>query len=538
MKLLLVDDEEYVIESIKKNVNLKAVGVEQVYTAFSMKQAQDIMELVPVDIIISDIVMPRGTGFDFIHWVREKEFQVQVIFLTSYAEFDYAKRAIFLESVDYLLKPIDYEKLKEALKRAAEKAGEVRKLQDYTRVNQHWVKNRPVLQKDFWREALKGNIPETDFCSEALRRYLPYEKEEDFLMLYLSFSEKKRELWDEKTLGFVVGNVLAEMLEKTSFQMEAVIPEDKSCFAVILTRKKQNIRTDEQTEKEIFEEFVRWLSERIRIDIWCGVGCWGKACRMQEALGLIKAMQEGSLSFRNKVLYLSDFECPENTYHNPNLNVWETLLEEEKEEEILTHIRQYLEDMENKEMITREILKSFQMDISQLVYTWLAKQGIKAHALFSSKEDEACYHNALRGLYGAREYGENLISKAIQYRKYVNRTESITEQIRQYIDVHYREEIRRDELGELVFLNTDYMSRIFKREAGISISAYILQKRVEEAKKLLTRSDLPINTVSIYVGYSNFSYFTKMFKDNTGYAPLEYRRKYSDTTKKKEGNQK
>jgi len=62
----------------------------------------------------------------------------------------------------------------------------------------------------------------------------------------------------------------------------------------------------------------------------------------------------------------------------------------------------------------------------------------------------------------------------------------------------------------------------------ISISNYIIQKRVEEAKKLLTQSSLPINTVSLYVGYSNFSYFTKMFKDNTGYAPLEYRRSFGE----------
>lgn len=53
-----------------------------------------------------------------------------------------------------------------------------------------------------------------------------------------------------------------------------------------------------------------------------------------------------------------------------------------------------------------------------------------------------------------------------------------------------------------------------------------MQKRVEEAKNMLTRSSLPINTVSIYVGYSNFSYFTKMFRENTGFSPLEYRRKF------------
>lgn len=125
----------------------------------------------------------------------------------------------------------------------------------------------------------------------------------------------------------------------------------------------------------------------------------------------------------------------------------------------------------------------------------------------------------------AKEFACNLISRAIQYEKYIHKTDSVVEQIRQYIDLHYKEE-PRDSLGEIVYLNTDYMSRIFKKETGVSISSYILQKRVEEAKKLLAQSNLPINTVSIYVGYSNFSYFTKMFKENTGYSPLDYRRKF------------
>ena len=76
----------------------------------------------------------------------------------------------------------------------------------------------------------------------------------------------------------------------------------------------------------------------------------------------------------------------------------------------------------------------------------------------------------------------------------------MADQLKEYIDTHYQQDIRRETLAELVYLNVDYMSRIFKKEAGISISAYLMQKRVEEAKNMLTRSSLPINTVSIYVG--------------------------------------
>ena len=130
MKLLLVDDEEYVIESIKRNLDLTETGVSEVCTAFSVQQAKNIMEMVEIDIVISDIVMPGGTGFDFVEWVRKEELKVQVIFLTSYAEFDYARRAIQLNSVDYLLKPIDFDKLKEAVQRAAESVAKEKKIQE------------------------------------------------------------------------------------------------------------------------------------------------------------------------------------------------------------------------------------------------------------------------------------------------------------------------------------------------------------------------------------------------------------------------
>ena len=126
MNLLLVDDEEYVVRSIMKHVDWEACGIEEVYTASSMKQAVKIMELVPVDVIICDIVMPEESGFDFIEWVRGQKFEVQVIFLTSYAQFDYARRAISLNSVDYLLKPIDYPKLQQAVATARERACEAR----------------------------------------------------------------------------------------------------------------------------------------------------------------------------------------------------------------------------------------------------------------------------------------------------------------------------------------------------------------------------------------------------------------------------
>lgn len=151
-------------------------------------------------------------------------------------------------------------------------------------------------------------------------------------------------------------------------------------------------------------------------------------------------------------------------------------------EAVIASIRSYLETVRKNEMITRQFLLSLRTDVTQMVYVWLSEMGIYANALFSDKESENYMLGAVNGFNEMMEYVENLMRKAVGYKLYITKEDSVADQICTYIDSHFREEIHRDELAELVYLNTDYMSRMFKKEKGVSISNYILQKRVDEAK--------------------------------------------------------
>ena len=530
MKLLLVDDEEYVIESIKRNLDLTETGVSEVYTAFSVQQAKNIMGMVDIDIVISDIVMPGGTGFDFVEWVRKEELKVQVIFLTSYAEFDYARRAIQLNSVDYLLKPIDFDKLKEAVQRAVESVAK-EKENTGSQAGKHQVepeqKNSAAgyLEKCAEKRLLRGKVLRNGSTAPA-----PYGPGHYFRLICLmpEIKSNKREMWDTATMEFVIENVLSELYEETDIAVDTVFYQEPGSYWIVTQSKEKAFPHDGERDCEILRQFVAWMNEKIYPELWCGAGQWESVRGMQKQSRNLQKMREGSLSVRNEVLFLNEFQAPQTSYENKELDVWKALLSEEKPEELLERLQKYLDRTEREGMITRELLVALRTDLTQVVYAWLSEREIKAYALFADADMENLHRNSLYGREEMMEYAGVLVRKAVQYRQYINKSDSVTSQVCAYIDAHYREEIHREELGELVFLNTDYLSRIFKKEKGISISNYIIQKRVEEAKKLLTQSTLPINTVSLYVGYSNFSYFTKMFKDNTGYAPLEYRRSFSE----------
>lgn len=93
----------------------------------------------------------------------------------------------------------------------------------------------------------------------------------------------------------------------------------------------------------------------------------------------------------------------------------------------------------------------------------------------------------------------------------------------QYILDNLEEDLSRKMLAKLVFMSEDYLSKQFMRAVGMTLPAYIAQKRMEKAKELLEYPDIKIGKVAMRVGYSNFSYFSKTFHDYTGFTPNEWR---------------
>lgn len=95
----------------------------------------------------------------------------------------------------------------------------------------------------------------------------------------------------------------------------------------------------------------------------------------------------------------------------------------------------------------------------------------------------------------------------------------------QYIRAHYAEKITLDSVARTVYLSPAYFSRIFRQETGKTFNAYLNGVRIEQSKKLLTDKSVRLIDISLMAGFDNQSYFTKVFKKNTGMSPLQYREK-------------
>ena len=93
----------------------------------------------------------------------------------------------------------------------------------------------------------------------------------------------------------------------------------------------------------------------------------------------------------------------------------------------------------------------------------------------------------------------------------------------EYISVNYEKNFSNSELAKIGNLSVSRFEHLFKEETGISLGAYRQRLRIENAKNLLTSTDLTVSEISELVGFGDSLYFSRIFKSKTGLSPTEYR---------------
>ncbi len=151
MNLLIVDDELYAIQGILEGVRWDLLGFKEIFTAKSYTHAIDILQTYRIDIMLSDIEMPDESGLELIAWSNIHSPETECIILSCHDEFDFARRAISLKCLDYVLKPVPYELLTEVLRKAVDVVKAKHKqtaLENYGKVYVHNLAEKSIGDKE------------------------------------------------------------------------------------------------------------------------------------------------------------------------------------------------------------------------------------------------------------------------------------------------------------------------------------------------------------------------------------------------------
>lgn len=528
MNILLVDDDYFVIKALETKMDWNALQIDHIYTAENITQAREIIMNHPIHIVVSDIDMPQGSGLELLAWIRDQGLDIQSIILTNYADFNYAQKAIELQSFEYFLKPIEFDKLMLIIQKAIAKVKQNELNEKAKQEGNLWKKNQLKVVEHFWRKLISQSqsfpMKRSDLLRAIEEHQLPYKLENGFhsLLINLYPYHNSMGITDKGIFDFAFENVFQEIFQSDAIALEIVMEyKDYSWIAIFSCTKPSQSHLE-----QLCHSFISKSIPYLKTEVSCSMGVPVTLEELPQTVKQLVQMNEEFAQTRNQVFFLDQYrQEAKKEYTPPDLALLEELLYQDKADQFIEEVQAYLRSYANSgKYIDKQFLSLFRLDITQLVYSFLKSKEILTHKLYSGKTYEHLFSLSLQSIENVEEYIAYLVRTAMDYREFTKQSTSVVEQIKQYIHDHIGEELTRNSLAEVIYLNPDYLARLFKKETGISLGNYIIKARINAAKYLLETSKLSIYSIAKKVGYSNYSYFSKLFKQEVGVSPNEYKK--------------
>lgn len=524
--VLIVDDEVHSIRGVQAGVNWDKFNISNVYTAHNLTQAQEVFLNNQVDLLLCDIEMPKGSGLDLLKWVRENYPVTEAIFLTCHSDFSYAKQALKLKSLNYLLKPVDYEELEEVIEEALEK---IKKDQEVKNVEESYLElkknHAEVLRQRFWLDLIQQVIPSNgDEIAEHLEKHhVSYADSTTFLPVLFNVLRWKKEftVHEEKVRVSALQKAISEVITNNGINAD-VINLDTGYVLVIIPFVSR-VDLNELTNK--LNQYISQFSQYHSCDLCCYIGNW---VGIQEVMSMVHKLLEldsNNVTISNQTILYKNEKKGLSSYPQFPSTEWANLMKSGQKEKFLDELNKYFEEWKKLDYITAQSLHLFYQDFLQQIFYVLQVKGIQANQVFSQNLLTEKPVKVLKSLCSLQDWIIYIAEVTMNQLHVPQEKGSVVNLVKQYIQSHLGEQrLTREDIANYVYLNPDYLTRIFKKQTGLSISDYLQQQRIDYAKNLLVETSLPVSEVALAAGYSNFSYFSTIFKKSTELNPMEFRK--------------
>ena len=533
MGVMIVDDEAVVRKGIITSIDWDFYGISVVGEAANGKDGlAKALNLKP-GIVITDIRMPVMDGLEFSARLREQMPEVKIIILSGYDDFSYARQALKLGVSEYLLKPVGADELIKLVVRLKDEiCNESARINREISASTVFNENLPYIQSRFVQNIIKNQSSINEDIQEKAEKIQvdlkgpKYEVAiidiDDFLLLTEFSSDKDKEL-----LKFSVMNISEEILKSVASCI--VCYSEFDYLIALLNTSGNNSRSIYDACKEI--QFC--VKKYLKITVTIGLG------NVYEGLnGLRKSFNEavtalGDKAFKGKDTIILAHEARRESSRQkiyPNEKEKELInclkcMDLEKINKLLDSIsKQLMEDM-----VSFDMVKTVYVKLVIICGTQLEEMGIdvdrsmgcifnpyKEVEKFETVEDLSRWvKNVFRSFIGI------MLGKKSEKYKWIVKTAI------EYMNDHYSENIRVEDIAEKVYVSPNYFSKVFKEETSENFTERLNKLRVEKAKLLLKDVRARTYEVAEQVGYNDYKYFNYVFKKYTGVSPGEYRKNIS-----------
>ena len=530
MEAIVIDDDFPTVDVIVNAVDWDKFHIEKVHKAYNIKTAQKLFEENEISLAICDIEMPMGSGLDLIKWARENSFDTEFIFLTSHEKFDYARQAIEYKASGYVVKPFNADRMEAELNMALQRIHEKQESQKASKYEEWYSGNLEYVEAMFWLDVLQQRIVADEFVisKEIEQRRLNIAPEIDYRLYIISSGniEQIEESWgagragayEKELVSFLCERIFIGISESkfVNYRVKGIV-----YTAVVVEDSKTGIINERMSvgDAEILEEAREKLKNTITIYIGnpCSISKLYLAKTHMEELDKNNVASKGKIFHENDEIVLASEKG-----HMLDQQEIRLLLNEKKKKELLNLLKFSMENLAAAKKLDAAALTEIKQDLLQIVFVYLHSKEIQATQLFANEASESLARQSTDSLMNMMRWQVYIISTTLDYVSEVEASDSIVSRAKAFVHEHYKEDISRNEIAESVYLTPEYMAKMFKKETGVSLKQYITDFRIDKAKELLSRADVRISDVATEVGFDNFSYFSTVFKKNTGLTPNEY----------------
>lgn len=532
MTILIIDDDSSMIEMLLKTIDWDKLEIDERLTASSAAAARQIIQSRPVDLMLCDIEMPGGSGMELLGWMRENGLETPSIFLTNHTRFDYARTAIKLGAADFVSKMSPPEELADALRRGVNIVKTQRIQKRYVDYGRYWEENSGLLWRQFWLDLIHEAIPpeREAICRAAGERLLKWYGTQlpggslrtMPVLCTVQLGQETITGWPAQELDYCVYNVVSEVLYGSTNSDHIVALESQSgraVYAVMLDEK--DAAGFEKKAKELVDLFRQVLLFSINI-------YYSGTVFLEEVSKTVRQLQEADRSNVTEpsgvhVLPVTGSRQTPQRPQRMDFDRLSGLLAAGQSFQAVSAVKEYFSSLPRSQ-ITLDLLQEFQYDYTQVLYSVLTERHIEAHLLFAQPAAKNLSRHATGSLIDMLKWVSHSTNAVVAALAESSRSNTIIGTVKKYIDENYGSHITKADLGALVFLNPDYLAKLFKKETGTALSDYISQVRIEKAKILLSDGSVPLTDVAMRTGFDYYSYFSTIFKKATGISPSDYRR--------------
>lgn len=529
LKILIVDDDSVARTSIKNLLDWNLHGYTICGEAKNGREALEIVEVQTPDIVITDISMPIMGGIEFIECLEEKYPHIKKLVLSGFDNYEYIRKSMKNNATDYILKHIlDEKTMLEVLEEISKDL-----IKDEL-LEKQIVETRAVLKQRFFNQLVLGTLNELDEINEKIESLnirldakdliiILFELD-DFLLLEEKFTAKETE-----KLIASVEDICDEVLK--SFEKSASCHLDGGKFLIMLSFHK--------SRSELFiYNLIASIVDRIKVSIkrYLNVtACFSYSTVFNEITQTAnnyrkveEMLKQRFYKGKNSIIRDKIEEFSRKEQINLSLNDEKAIIVALKSldtAKVIDHVDSIFKRIKHENYS----YNSIQMICAELIN--IANRIARDAGIDMGQIYESVPYAEMKRLETIEEVKDWIIKRyqklilMLKDVKFNNSYSKYTKKAISYILKNYSKNISLNDVAQYIGVNSSYLCRVFKEDSGMGFVEYLNATRIENAKQAIKTGNLKLKEIALDVGFNNYTYFTKVFKDVLNMTPQEFEKK-------------